>query len=202
MTKNELLREAVYIIDHLCSLCEFIPRAVKVSGVTGNSCTKEKPLVSSSEKGKTKGTLKQQDAPIKKIRVPLHEASLAAVEHSDAVVTTIILVPDTSNDLVEAVPIQSIPTSLASLFCNLKEDWIEEIFGVVKNAVKIEDLVDVDQVKVLSDQGLICSSKIAHIEDQLNNLSSKAPKLKVKDQEVLREEERVFKRRKDLTVQQ
>jgi len=34
--------------------------------------------------------------------------------------------PDTSNDLVEAMPIQSIPTSLISLFCNLKEDWVRE----------------------------------------------------------------------------
>ncbi|KAJ8423940.1 hypothetical protein Cgig2_008567 [Carnegiea gigantea] len=61
---------------------------------------------------------------------------------------------------------------------------IEEIFGVVDTAVKIEELVDVDRVKALSDQDLTCSSEIAHIEDQLNNLSSKASKLKAKEQEV------------------
>ena len=54
MNKNELLREVVYIIDHLCPLCEFVPRAVESFGVTGNNCTKEKALVSSSKKGKTK----------------------------------------------------------------------------------------------------------------------------------------------------
>ena len=45
-------------------------------------------------------------------------------------------------------------------------------------AVKIEDSVDIDRVKALSDQDLTCSSKITDIEDQLNNLSSEASKLK------------------------
>ena len=62
--------------------------------------------------------------PQKKIGVPLQEAPFATVEHSNAVVTAIIPVPGTSDDLVEAVPIQSIPTSLTSLFYNLKEDWV------------------------------------------------------------------------------
>ncbi|KAJ8419872.1 hypothetical protein Cgig2_000265 [Carnegiea gigantea] len=70
---------------------------------------------------------------------------------------------------------------------------IEEIFGVVETAVKIADIVDVDRVKVLSDQDLTYSYKIAHIEDQRNNLSNKASKLKVNEQEVLREEERIHK---------
>jgi len=52
--KQELLRETVYIIDHLRPLCEFVPEAVEVSGVMGNNCTKDKPSVSSSEKGKAK----------------------------------------------------------------------------------------------------------------------------------------------------
>jgi len=56
------------------------------------------------------------------MEVSLHEAPIASVEHPDAVVTTIIPMQDTSNDLVEAMPIQSIHTSLASLFCNVKED--------------------------------------------------------------------------------
>ncbi|KAJ8438664.1 hypothetical protein Cgig2_031629 [Carnegiea gigantea] len=157
-------------------------------------------------------------------RVPLHEAPLATVEHSNAVVTTIIPMPDTSDDLVEAVPIQSIPISLIgyerafskeyllasrmrvsqslSALCSMIDIYkLKEIFGVVETTIKIEDLVDVDRVKVLSDQDLTCSSEIAHIEDQVNNLSSKASKLKVKKQEVLREEERIRKIQEDLTVQ-
>jgi len=54
VNKNELLREVVYIIDHLRPLCEFVPGAIEILGVTGNSCTKEKPSVSPSGKGKTK----------------------------------------------------------------------------------------------------------------------------------------------------
>jgi len=48
------LREAVYIIGHLCPLCEFAPGAVEISGVTGDNCTKGGPSLSSSEKGKKK----------------------------------------------------------------------------------------------------------------------------------------------------
>jgi len=54
----------------------------------------------------------------------------------------------------------------------------------------------------LSYQDLTCSSEITHIEDQLNNLSSEASKLKVKEQEVLREEERICKMREDVNIQQ
>jgi len=78
---------------------------------------------------------------------------------------------------------------------------IEEIFGAVETVVKIKDLVDVDQVKALSDQDLTCSSEITHIEDQLNNLSSEASKLKVKKQEVLRDEKQIHKIRKDLNIE-
>jgi len=79
---------------------------------------------------------------------------------------------------------------------------IEEIFGILEATVKIEDLVDVNRVKALFDQDLTCSSEIAYIEDEFNNLSSKAIKLKVKEQVVLREEERTRKMREDLTIQQ
>ncbi|KAJ8422972.1 hypothetical protein Cgig2_025564 [Carnegiea gigantea] len=61
---------------------------------------------------------------------------------------------------------------------------IEEIFGVVETTTKIKELVNVNRVKALSDQDLSCSSKIAHIECHLNNLSCKALKLKVKEQEI------------------
>ncbi|KAJ8432610.1 hypothetical protein Cgig2_032891 [Carnegiea gigantea] len=70
---------------------------------------------------------------------------------------------------------------------------IEEIFGVAESAVKIKDLV-----KALFDQDLTCSYEITHIEDQLNNLSSEASKLK----EIFREEKRIRKMREDLNIQQ
>ena len=50
-------------------------------------------------------TLNQQDAPKEKIEAPLHEAPLAAVQHPDVVVAAIIPIPDTSDELVEAMPI-------------------------------------------------------------------------------------------------
>ena len=79
---------------------------------------------------------------------------------------------------------------------------VEEIFGVVEAAAKIEELVDVDRVKALSDQDHTCSSEIVRIEGELNNLSNEVAKLKVKEQEILREEERICKMREDLTAQQ
>ena len=70
------------------------------------------------------GILNRQDAPIETPEVPLHETPFVTVGHSDAVETAIVPMPDILDDLVEAMPIQSIPTSLASLFCNLAEDWV------------------------------------------------------------------------------
>ena len=49
---------------------------------------------------------------------------LAAVEHPDVVETAIVPIHGIPDDLVEATHIQSIPTSLANLFCNLQEDWV------------------------------------------------------------------------------
>jgi len=57
--------------------------------------------------------------------------------------------PDTSYDLIEALPIQSIPTSLTSLFGNLKEDWIQEsnlkglevIIGIISNHGSVRDFL-------------------------------------------------------------
>ncbi|KAJ8436511.1 hypothetical protein Cgig2_003209 [Carnegiea gigantea] len=79
---------------------------------------------------------------------------------------------------------------------------VEEIFGPVEAVAKMEESVDVDRVKALSDQDLTCSSEIVRIEDGLNSLSNEAAKLKVKEQEILREEERIRKMREDLTAQQ
>ena len=81
--------------------------------------------------------------------MPLHEAPLAAVEHPDAVVTAIIPMPNTSDGLVQGMPIQSIRTFLASLFCNLKEDWVREsiligvevIIGIISNHSSARDLL-------------------------------------------------------------
>ncbi|KAJ8439281.1 hypothetical protein Cgig2_016829 [Carnegiea gigantea] len=89
-----------------------------------------------------------------------------------------------------------------SALCSMIDIYNLKIFGVVETTVKIEDLVDIDRVKALSDQDLTCSSEITHIEDQLNNLYSEASKLKVKEQEVLREEEQIRKMREDLNIQQ
>ena len=83
--------------------------------------------------------MNQQDAPIRKIGIPLPEVPPVAVEYSDIVVTAIIPVSETSDDLVEVVPIQSIPTSLASLFCNLKEDWVRE--SILKGVEVIIDII-------------------------------------------------------------
>ena len=43
-------------------------------------------------------------------------------------------------------------------------------------------------------------SEIAYIGGQLNNLPSEALKLKVKEEEILTEEEQIHKMREDLTV--
>jgi len=53
---------------------------------------------------------------------PLHEASFTVVDCPAPVVTAIVPLQEASDLLIEAESIQSIPTSLASLFCNLKED--------------------------------------------------------------------------------
>ena len=68
---------------------------------------------------------------------PLHETSHITVE-PDPVVTAIIPMQRTSDDLVEALPIQSIPTSIASLFCNLKDDRVRErIFKEIEMIIGI-----------------------------------------------------------------
>jgi len=191
----------------------------------------------------------------------LHEASFAVVDCPALVVTSIIHVQEASDVLIEVEPIQSVLTSLASLFCNLKEDWvresilkgieaivglisspgstcdllasrarvsqsldalcsmisiyklstmeifglsskIEEIFDVVESVVHIEESVNVDRVKTLSNRDLIEYSEIVHIEGQLNSLSCEASKLKHKELEILKEEEQIRKMREDLIIQQ
>ena len=70
---------------------------------------------------------------------------------------------------------------------------IEETFNVVESVTRIKESVDVDRIRTLSDQDLIYSSKIVHIEGQFNNLSCESSKLKLKEQEILKEEERIRK---------
>jgi len=195
--KKELLREAVYIIDHLRPLCEFVPGVIEISRDMSDNSAKGKSSVSSSRKGKAKvfgdnkrplkkgskrpstdesattgtscdkspaevnfkrahydrpdhsddydmgdgvgfedlpvadldafteqETLNRQGAPTAKLEEPLHKGSFAVINYPAPVVTTIIPVQEASDALIEVEPIQSIPTSLASLFCNLKEDWV------------------------------------------------------------------------------
>jgi len=108
-------------------------------------------------------TCTEQEA-LKKIEVSLHEAPFAALEHLDAVVTAIILMPDTSDDLVEDIPIQSIATSLASLFYNLKEDWVREsilqgaevIIGIISNHGFARDLL-AGILRVSQSLSILCS---------------------------------------------
>ncbi|KAJ8433481.1 LOW QUALITY PROTEIN: hypothetical protein Cgig2_004419 [Carnegiea gigantea] len=158
----------------------------------------------------------------------------------------------------DLMPIQCIPTSLASLFCNLKENWVwestlkevemiigiiadldsskdlpasreqvfqslsalhsmidiyklsaieicwlsskmEEIFEIAESVTQIQKSVDIDWVNTLSDQDLTCSSEIVHIKGQLDNLSNESSKLRLKEQEILKEEKRISKMQKNLT---
>ncbi|KAJ8420339.1 hypothetical protein Cgig2_023374 [Carnegiea gigantea] len=129
-----------------------------------STCTKEKPLVSSSEKRKTKVSEVFQSLSALRSIIDIYNLSIIGI-------------------------------------CWLSSK-IEEMFGVVETAGKIEKLADVDQAKVLSDQDLTCSSEITYFECQLNNLSSEASKLKLKALKSLREKEYICKIREDLTIQQ
>jgi len=70
---------------------------------------------------------------------------------------------------------------------------IEAIFGIAESIAHIEESVDIDRVNILSAQDLSCSSEIAHIEDQLNGLTNEASKLRLREQEISKEEERIRK---------
>ncbi|KAJ8425079.1 hypothetical protein Cgig2_001644 [Carnegiea gigantea] len=90
---------------------------------------------------------------------------------------------------VQDVIDMGLPDKDFKLFLSIRSSVLPEIFGIVQTTAKIGELLDVDRVKVLSDQDFTCSSNIAHIKRQLNNLSSETLKLKDKEQEILREEE-------------
>ncbi|KAJ8423786.1 LOW QUALITY PROTEIN: hypothetical protein Cgig2_023108 [Carnegiea gigantea] len=76
------------------------------------------------------------------------------------------------------VMIFSISYSLSSI-CWLSSK-IEEIFGIVESVAQIEESVDIDR-------------------GQLDNLSNEASNMRLKEQEILKEEERINKIREDLT---
>ena len=56
---------------------------------------------------------------------------------------------------------------------------IEAIFGIAESIAHIEESVDIDWVNILSTRDLSCSSEIVHIEDQLNDLTNDASKLRL-----------------------
>jgi len=60
-------------------------------------------------------------------------------EHRDPLMTAIIPMQGTSNVLVKTIPIQSIPTSLASFFHNLKKNWVLE--SILKDMEMIIDII-------------------------------------------------------------
>jgi len=51
-------------------------------------------------------------------------------EKQDPLMTAIIPIQVTPDDVVEVIPLQSVPTTIGSLFINQIEDWAEEIFLV------------------------------------------------------------------------
>ncbi|KAJ8427556.1 LOW QUALITY PROTEIN: hypothetical protein Cgig2_003119 [Carnegiea gigantea] len=141
--------------------------AVEISGVMGDSYTKDKPSISSFKKGKTKEDW-------------VRESILKGAE----VIISIISNHGSTRDfarrsMIDIYKRRAIETCLFS-------SKIEDICGIVETAVKIEELMDVDLVKALSDQDLTCSSEIAHIEGQVNNLSSETSKLKAKVHEIMK----------------
>jgi len=92
------------------------------------------------------GSSNQHSVPTE--RTPLHEPSFTATELPDLVVTAIIPMQGTFDDLVEVMLIQNTPTSLASLFCNLEEDWVRE--SILKGVhVIISMISDHGSVKTL-----------------------------------------------------
>ncbi|KAJ8421216.1 hypothetical protein Cgig2_011604 [Carnegiea gigantea] len=126
----------------------------------------------------------------------------------DPHVTTTIPTRITLDDVVEAKPLQSVPTTIGNLFVNLLKDWVqesilngikvEETFSATKIITKIEELVDIPRLRLLSSQDSAYNSEIAHMEDKLKELSIKALELELKEKEILREEERLRKMREDL----
>jgi len=67
-------------------LCEFVPGAVEISGVTGDNCTREEPSISSSEKGKTKISSGNRRPQKKNNRTPNDQLFATANSHDQSAI--------------------------------------------------------------------------------------------------------------------
>ncbi|KAJ8441660.1 hypothetical protein Cgig2_019047 [Carnegiea gigantea] len=70
-------------------------------------------------------------------------------------------------------------------------DQVEEAFNVAEIVAKIEGLVDIQRLHLLSSQDSAYTSEIAHMEDNLKELSSDTLELECKEKEILKEKERL-----------
>ena len=61
----------------------------------------------------------------------------------------------------------------------------------------MEGLVDIQRLCLLSSQDSTYTSKIAHMGDNLKELSNEALGLELQEKEILKEEERICKKRED-----
>ncbi|KAJ8434134.1 hypothetical protein Cgig2_000854 [Carnegiea gigantea] len=78
---------------------------------------------------------------------------------------------------------------------------VEEAFNTAEIVAKMEGLVDIERLRFLSSQDSAYTSDIAHMEDNLKELSSETLELELSEKEILKEEERLRKMRKDLMNQ-
>ncbi|KAJ8428412.1 hypothetical protein Cgig2_024558 [Carnegiea gigantea] len=74
---------------------------------------------------------------------------------------------------------------------------VEETFSAAEIITKTEELVDILRLHLLSSRDSMHNSKIAHMEDNIKELSSKALELELKKKKILKEE-RLCKMREDL----
>lgn len=65
-----------------------------------------------------------KDFPIPDTNIFLEQQTLD--QQDEPVITAIVPMPYVSDDLLEVKPIQSVPTSLVSLFCTETQDWVHK----------------------------------------------------------------------------
>jgi len=70
---------------------------------------------------------------------------------------------------------------------------VEDTFSAVEIITKIEEFTRIPQLHLLSSQDFVYNSEIAHMEDNLKELSSKDLKIELRGKEILQEEERLCK---------
>jgi len=76
-----------------------------------------------------------------------------AHEEQDAFVTAIIPGQVTPDNVVEATPLQTVPTRIRSLFVNLIEDWVQE--SIVRNDL-VRDSISINNVGPDEISDLFC----------------------------------------------